>query len=144
MREDPVESRYIRRGVPSELEVKVTVTRHLAAKESSASFPELLMQYWPNSGNQQIIADFFVTIARPDVTTKRFILMSHEDPDADEISSVLSHLDGLTLRDISGCFQNRVWSLDQLAGNVKGSEFAYFDEKGQRCFSLVRIDFDGP
>lgn len=102
------------------------------------------MQYWPNSGNQQIIADVFVTIARPDVTTKRFILMSHEGPDADEISSVLSLLDGLTLRGDAGYFPNRVWSLDQLTGNVKGSEFAYFDEKGQRYFSLVRIGFDGP
>ncbi|KAF1363084.1 hypothetical protein EJ07DRAFT_173792 [Lizonia empirigonia] len=138
--EDPVESRYIRRRVPSEMEVKVTVTRHLAAKESSVSFPELLMQYWPNSGNQQIIADVLVTIARPDVTTKRFILMSHEGPDADEISSVLSDLDGLTLRDIAGCFPNRVWSLDQLAGNIDGSEFAYFDEKEQRYFPLYESE----
>ncbi|KAJ4364874.1 hypothetical protein N0V95_000624 [Ascochyta clinopodiicola] len=132
--DDPVESRYKRNAVPSEDELATVITHLFPNKNSSISFPELL-QYWPNSGSQQFIADFLVASARPDATTGQFILTSHDGPGTDEIYAVMEDaLNGYTLRDIARRFPNRVWLLDQLRENMAG--IAYFDADEQRYFPL--------
>lgn len=145
---DPVESRYVRNRVPSEQEIRTTAGQHLAAIQSSVSFPELLTQYWPTTGNHQIIADVLVTVARPDVTTGRFILLSNDGPDPVEIASVLrkDNLDGLTVRDIAELLPNRVTSFDELANTIQDSNFAYFDQTERSYFPMYESessDYEG-
>lgn len=125
---DPVESVYMRKPIPTEAEILRTIRECLAEEGNSISFPELLQLYWPETGNQQFIADVLVTIAQPDLTTGRFILQSHEGPDTAEIYSVMGNgLSGHTLDDLALHFPDRIWSLDQFLDNIV--EVAYYDEE---------------
>lgn len=135
--DDPVESRYIRNAVPSEEKIRALVSHHLGKRGSSISFPELLARFWPNTGNQQFIADVLVTIARPDLTTARFILMAHEIPDASEIGNTLTNRDlmnGFTFTEFVQRFPNRVWSTEQFEQNML--VFAHLDRHESRYFPL--------
>ncbi|KAF9699939.1 hypothetical protein EKO04_001496 [Ascochyta lentis] len=133
--DDPVESRYIRHAVPTVDNIKATISDHLLKEGSSISFPELLEQYWPNSGNQQIIADSLVIFAQPDVTTGRFISKHHLGPNKDEIYAQMEDpVNGYTFEDLARRFPNRVWSLAQFEEDM--ASIAYFDGDEQRCFPL--------
>ncbi|KAJ4317427.1 hypothetical protein N0V94_004959 [Neodidymelliopsis sp. IMI 364377] len=109
--DDPVESRYMRHPVPTKAEIVNVVMRSIGANEFF-NFPELLQRWWPYNGNEQFIADVLVTIARPDLTTRRFIDIRDPGPGSLDIYDAMGEgLSGMTLPEIARRFPNRVGSL---------------------------------
>lgn len=139
--DDPVESRYMRKLNPTVAGVKLVVTNLLKKSGTSASVSELAARYWPSTDNRKLIADVLNTVARPDVTTGRFILMTHAGPSRKEIDDKVeeeNYINGFTLAEIAGRFPNRVWSLDRLRHSM--SNFTYFDNDEQRYFPLYELE----
>ncbi|KAH6633456.1 hypothetical protein C7974DRAFT_171921 [Boeremia exigua] len=133
--DDPVESRYIRKPIPSEQGIKATVANILHSSSDSVSYSELAGHYWPSTDTRRLVASVLNTMARKDVTTGNFILPD-DGPSVEEIQSKLTDLDaltGFTLTELAGRLPNRVSNLDQLLQNTDG--FVYFDHAENLYFT---------
>lgn len=128
---DPVESQYARKLDPTKEGIALAVASLLKNVGSSVSIGELEERYWPSVENSRLIINELNTIARPDVTTGRSILVAHGTPSHTEIEATFNgtdYLNGFTLAEIAQRFQNRVWSLANFRSGLTG--FTYFDDNG--------------
>ena len=123
---EPVESVYMPKSAPAELEVEKRI-REVLLGEGPMPLTEILKKLYPfGFGYERLIADILKDIAIPNVTGNGFGLASHPYPPVSQISIVMSVVTGRRLIDLQQRFSDNLLKGTDLTTALK--EIAYEDD----------------